>query len=73
MSYDIYGREESPMLRVVVNGYEVFGATLGGVDPDSREWLANHISGAFQREIDAAVKRGIEQHKAEVRALLGIK
>lgn len=73
MSYQIYGREESPMLKIVVNGCEVFGATLGGVLPESREWLANHLSDAFQREIDAAVKRGIEQHKAEVRALLGIK
>lgn len=73
MSYKIYGREESPMLKIVVNGYEVFGATLGGVVPESREWLAQHLSEAFEREIAAAVYRGIEQHKAEMRALLGIR
>lgn len=68
---DIYD-DDGPMLRVVVNGYEVFGCTLQDVNPDGRQWLADHITKALKREINRAFNEGRRNAQAEIRRSLGL-
>lgn len=72
MTYKIYGDEEDIMLGIYVDGWCVFGMTLNPVKPESREWLAKHLDESFQRASQRAAHAAVEQHKAEIRKLLGI-
>jgi hypothetical protein len=72
VTWKIYGRDESPMLEIVVGDWSVFGMTLGGVKPESREWLAAHLDRAFEEQIERAEKRGAQRTKQEFRKLIGV-
>ena len=70
MTWKIYG--QSPMLSIVVDGWEVFGMSLSPVAPDKREWLAAHLDQRFEREIDRAKNEAVTAYKAELRKMLGV-
>jgi len=72
VSATIYDDDGFPHMVVTHDGWDVFGATLQGVAPESREWLANHISEGFAREIEKAKARGYAKAQADMRKALGI-
>lgn len=72
MTYEIYGDPERPKLLIVHDGWEILNMTLSGVNPDSREWLADILNERIGQAIDSAKQRAIHQHQAELRKLLGV-
>lgn len=72
MSYHIdYYDEENPRLVLGINGRRM-EFSLMGVHPESREWLGNLLDRVIQEEIAYAVNKALNEHRAEMRALLGI-
>jgi hypothetical protein len=73
MTHEITERRPGEaMLRIVIDGYEVFGMTLGPVKPESHEWLAEILDRAFVEAIEKGVRRARAKDQLEMRRLLGI-
>jgi len=73
MSHEIIERSEGrKSLRIVIDGYEVFGMTLGPVDSTHHEWLAEILDRSFADAMVKAVRRARAKDQAEMRRLLGI-
>ncbi len=64
--------EDNPMLRIVVDDYEVFGMTLTPVQESHHQWLCEILDRAFTDAIEKAVRRARAKDQAELRRLLGI-
>ncbi len=73
MSHEIISyRPGQPQVRIVLDGYEVFGMTLGPVAETHHQWFAEILERSFKDAIDNAVRRARAEDQALFRKLAGI-
>lgn len=73
MSYEIVAyRPGHPQLRIVLDGYEVFGMTLGPIEDSHHQWFAEILERGIKDAIEGAVRRARAEDQAVFRRLAGI-